>query len=135
MKNWNKFIGMEMARDLSKKFCEDFNLNYCEIYFVDRIIHDKKYKKVYGMYMYYNPPHILMLNNLLNPIGILLHELTHHLECSQYDFDEEDSHTKTNELAKKRVIKWCKKNISENADWRLALKSRPKIDDMIRFKL
>jgi hypothetical protein len=129
MGRWDKFIQQKEARELSKEFCEDFKIIYCEVYYVDRIKND-----IYAQYMYYNPPHILMLNNLLNPIGVLIQELTHHLECQKYGFDNRN-HGYNYQLAKKRVIPWCKKNISMKPDWRLTLKAKIKEEEMKEFEI
>lgn len=84
--------------------------------------------------MYYETPHILMLNKLLNPIGVLIQELTHHLECQEYGFDGKN-HGYNYQLAKKRVIKWCEENISSKPDWRLALKAKINEEEMREFEI
>jgi hypothetical protein len=126
VKKWRKYIKLEDARRLSKIFCDDFNIEYCEIYYVDRISGDS-----WGEYSILTPPHILIVENVPCTIGILMHELTHHIECSCYDgvdIYKDNMHGYHYQLAKQRVIRWCKKNISDKSDWRLVLKGiqRPK---------
>lgn len=136
MKVWKKFITENEARKLSKLFCNDFNIEYCDIYYVDMIEGKKISKsKIYSYYIV-DPPHILQFSNLLNPIGILVHELTHHLEYTCYDvWGETAFHGYYWNLAKKRVIRWAKKNISNTANWNLPLAAYQTNIKMNDFKL
>jgi len=119
---WNRRIKQNEARELSKIFCKDFGLQYCEIYYVDRIgnysctsIQQKKEKYICGLYIGLDPPHILTLNNLDDQLDVLIHELVHHLQENDYEIkDGETQHGYSFTLAKRRVIRWCKKNISES---------------------
>lgn len=91
------------------------------------------------MYSFPAPSNILILDTYKNKnkIGILMHELTHHLESNAYDnlnwFD--GCHGYYYQLAKKRVITWCKKNISDRPNWNDPLFAKPDEKDMISFKL
>ena len=125
---FKKKISLKKARILSEKFCNDFNLPYCEIYFVDRI------EDAYGIYIRLEPEHILIKEHVVNRIGILVHELTHHLEHIQYDLDI-NQHGYPYQLAKKRVIKWAKEWISSKPDWRIPLKGIIIIEENVKFKL
>lgn len=150
MKKWYKFIKLDDARRLSEIFCKDFNLQYCEIYYVDRIQDDKDtpiWKRGKGtttaLYSSLDPPHILVVKNVLNPLGITIHELTHHLEVYGYDDDAENAedikvdgmHGYFYQLAKKRVIRWCKKNISNKPNWNLPLKAIYTETEMRKFRM
>ena len=128
---WNKHINLKDSRKLSFKFCEGFGLIYCQIYMVD-VLPDK----AWGNYIYLTPPHILILDSYLNinRLGILMHELTHHLECQEYDGDYNPQHGYSYQLAKKRVVRWCKKNISTKPNWNKPLSAIYREDDMKDFK-
>ena len=80
---WKKRIKLKGARALSFEFCRDFDIDYCEIYYVDRL------DDAWGVYVHLHPPHILVLKHVINRIGIVMHELTHHLEYQQYDNHQE----------------------------------------------
>lgn len=147
MKKWNKFINLNDARELSKQFCNNFKLQYCEIYYVDRIQDDsdtpiwKKGKdNTTALYSLADPPHILIVETVLNPIGLVIHELTHHLEWYDYENErdkicDDGPHGYFYQLAKKRVITWCKKNISNKADWNSPLKAIHTETAMKKFRL
>ena len=115
---WNKHINLTDARALSNEFCKDFDIQYCQIYMVDLLLNN-----AYGQYSYLNPPHILILDIYKNhnKIGVLMHELTHHVECYQYTFDYTSHHGYHYQLAKKKVIRWCEENISIKPDWKKTL--------------
>lgn len=134
MKKWRKWIHLEDARLLSELFCNHFGLPYCEVYYIDRF-HDGN---TYGQYFSCGP-HILMLHNrlLLNPIGILIHELTHHLEYAGYGNDGsiESSHGYYYQLAKKRVATWAKKHISSKPNWLEPLKALQTEIAMRKFRV
>ena len=131
---WNKHINLKDSRKASLKFCEEFYLIYCQVYMVD-ILPDN----TWGNYIYLDPPHILILDSYLNinKLGVLMHELTHHLECQGYDGDYQDKpqHGYHYQLAKKRVIRWCNKNISTKPDWNKPLCAIYRKDDMKAFKV
>jgi len=116
-KLWKKQIRLGGARALSYEFCKDFEVDYCEIYLVDRV------EDAFGVYCSLNPPHILIDLNAKNRIGIVIHELTHHLEYQCYDTNGQSSHGYSYQLAKQRVIRWAKKNISSTAPWHHPLKA------------
>jgi hypothetical protein len=129
-KLWNKYIKIEDARRLSSIFCKSFSIDYCEIYYVDKI------KEAWGLYCREKPSHILMLDNLINPIGILMHELTHHLAEEKYEeYRDTYSHGYNYHLAKRRVIKWCNDNISSKPDWRLPLRASIIEKEMRAFRV
>jgi len=141
LRRWCKHIKIQDARRLSEKFCKEFGLRFCQIYYVDVLKHeDKENKKCfYGVYSYPAPSNILILDTYINKnkIGILMHELTHHLECNgYYDVDWfNGGHGYYYQLAKKRVITWCKKNISDRPNWNKPLFAKIYEKDMIEFKL
>lgn len=131
---WKKQLNLTEARALSYEFCSDFKLDYCEIYYVDKIGDAK------GQYFYLDPPHILMTCNCLNKIGILMHELTHHLECQFYlkgdcYKSKETSHGYSYQLSKHKVVSWCRKNISKKPNWYIPLRAGYIKKDMINFKI
>lgn len=132
---WRKHIKLPDARKLSEFFCKEFELDYCEIYYVD-ILKGEGKKSYYGVYSYPAPSNILILDTYKNKnkIGILMHELTHHLECSAYLWDDA-AHGYYYQLAKKRVIRWCKKNISNIPNWNIPLLAKVDEEDMKAFKL
>ncbi len=129
---WNKHINLTDSRALSRQFCKEFDISYCQVYLVD-LVDDI----AYGQYCYLSPPHILLLDTYKNKnkIGILMHELTHHLEHELYEVDRQKPHGYPYQLAKKRVIRWCEKNISIKPDWKKPLSAFQKDEDMIAFKL
>ena len=144
VKEWKKYIKIDDARFLSGFFCKSFKLHYCEVYYVDQIqdeCHSPKWERfesnTYGLYSNAEPPHILIIHGLMNPIGVLIHELTHHLECYGYKEREEDAraHGQNYQLAKRRVKNWCKENISDRPDWNTPLKAIQNEMDMRRFRL
>jgi hypothetical protein len=132
---YKKKIDQKNARRLSKHFCNDFDIQYCDVYYVDRL------NDAYGEYIYLNPPHMLILDKpkVINKIGIVIHELTHHLVAQDYINEKLESdtseHGKYYQLAKKRVIRWCKKNISEKPNWKKPLGKYQHTKDMKKFKL
>jgi len=128
---WKKHINIVDARKLSKLFCNDFKLPYCQIYYVDVLEGGS-----YGIYCEYTPPHILMIDYTMNSIGILIHELNHHLVARHYAYENEfSSHGYPYQLAKIRVIKWCYHNISKKADWSLPLKAYQTEINMRKFRV
>ena len=127
---WKKHLNIVEARKLSTLFCKDFNISPCMIYYVDAF-HNNKY---YGMY-FESPPTILMLKRLPNPIGILIHELTHHLEGEAYPIRKSSTHGRNYQLAKQKVINWCNKKISSNPDWRKPLQAFQDEMEMKNFRL
>ena len=126
---YKKDLDLKSARKLSKKFCSDFKLPYCEIYYVDYI------EGCYGCYIWHEPLHILLEESLDNLLGILIHELTHHLEHYGYSLTPSPTHGYEYTLARKRVITWCKRNISKTANWKLPLKAYIDLDEMKTFKI
>ncbi len=131
-KLWKKHIGLKKARVLSELFCEDFELDYCEVYYVDIL------NEAYGQYIYLQPPHMLVLDKprVINKIGVVMHELVHHLEAQCYTIKScESVHGYSYQLAKKRVIKWCQQNISKKPDWRIPFHARVNTDTMKKFKI
>ena len=136
---YKKNINLTESRQLSRIFCKDFDLDYCQIYYVDVIGADKK-DFYYGVYSHLFPSSILILDTYKNKnkIGILIHELTHHLEREyndRLDYDPDAAHGYHYQLAKRRVIKWCEKNISDKADWNTTLGANISDKDMTAFKL
>ncbi len=92
--------------------------------------------ETFGVYCEYSPPHILILENVISPLGILVHELTHHLVAHYYTYEGEFSqHGYPFQLAKPRVIKWCYKNISQKPDWSLPLKAYQTTINMRKFRV
>lgn len=127
---WKKHINIVDARKLSSIFCEDFSLEPCQIYYVDTF-HDKN---DYGLY-FSDPATILLLKKIPNPIGVLMHELTHHLENEIYPIRKVTTHGYNYQLAKQRVITWCRNNISSKPDWSIPLKALQYETDMKKFRL
>ena len=83
-------------------------------------------------------PVILILNDItnLNPIGVLIHELTHHLEAYAYDRKKGDTnHGYAWRLAKRRVIRWAYENISNKPDWSLPLRVYQTKINMRKFRV
>jgi hypothetical protein len=126
---WKKHLSLNDARKLSKIFCDDFGLPYCQVFYIDVL------DGAYAQYIYLSPPHILMEEKTLNRIGILMHELTHHLEYYNYETEDVPLHGYPYQLAKARVLRWCKINISSKANWKNTLGSIITVDDMKKFRL
>jgi hypothetical protein len=126
-----KNIDLNAARIISKKFCQDFNIPNCQIYYID-IFEDKD---TMGLYYRLEPNTILMKEKQYNRIGTLVHELTHHLQHCIYDsYILKHSGSKW-QTSKKKVLKWCKENISEKADWNGPLRAVSSIEETKKFKL
>lgn len=125
-----KNIDLREARKLSKNFCKDFELPPCEIYFVDKL------KDYWGIYIWLMPNHILVRKKNPCMIGIIMHELTHHLEWHGYPIGIADPHHgKYFQLAKRKVINWCIKNISNKPNWKIPLGARPNDEELKKFRL
>ena len=124
-----KNIDLWEARELSEKFCDDFKVPYCEIYYVDRLI------DCIGVYIWLDPPHILMDERVTDKLPLLMHELIHHLDSALYENIILNHSSPNYILAKKRVITWCKKNISTKPDWFKALKACNNREEMKKFQL
>jgi len=122
------------VRDISKKFCKDFDIPYCQIYYVDVIEKVAGYGDLYGVYIPLAPYHMLVLNET-NHIVIVIHELTHHLEEIYYNNENDSFHGYSFQLAKKRVKKWCIKNLSSKADWKIPLSASFTEKEMMNFRL
>lgn len=128
--DWNKNINQQDARRLSKIFSKEFFIPYCEVYYVDRLERNR-----YAEYIFLMPPHMLLRSDLRNPIGMLVHELTHHLQYYGYYEKSDSEHGYYYQLAKRKMIKWCRENISAKANWKLPLKANPCDIDMVTFRL
>jgi hypothetical protein len=129
--NWKKNINIVDARKLTGIFCRHFDLPICNVYYVDTF----QDQSDWGVYVE-NPDSILILEDTINKIGILMHELTHHLEYKAYELRPKDGpHGYNYQLAKERVLRWCYKNISTNPDWRIPLKAYTRTDEMVNFRL
>lgn len=131
----SKFINLDEARNISKEVCDYFKICYCEVYYVDRLE-----PNTYGEYYYLEPQNILLLDDIninKNPIGVLIHELTHHIQFKCYPMldSEQSYHGYFYNLARKKIIKYCKKYISKNAEWKTPLKAYQNDQDMEKFKL
>jgi hypothetical protein len=124
-----KNINLWEARELSEKFCNDFGIDYCEVYYVDRL------KDALGVYIWLDPPHMLVVKNYKDKIAIVMHELIHHLDSQVYDTMILNHSTQGYLNAKKRVITWCKNNISSKADWNKGLKAQQFDHEMKKFQL
>jgi hypothetical protein len=129
-KLFKKDISLRGARALSYEFCQNFNIDYCEVYFVDTIQDNSL-----GLYSSLYPQHLLIKKYTLNRIGILVHELTHHLEYQDYDNEGESQHDISYQLSKQRVIRWAKMNISSTAPWHWPLRANQIKKEEIDFKL
>jgi hypothetical protein len=128
------------ARALSEEFCEHFSLPYCEIYFVDRLVEvDLPIWKAmdigaYATYTNSDPSFILIRQEIIAPVGILMHELTHHLEFKDYKGSENQvEHGYNFQLARKKVLKWCN-NINDTYNWRIPLKAKIRNEDLEVFQ-
>jgi len=124
-----KNINLWEARELSEKFCEDFNIDYCEVYYVDRV------KDCVGVYIWLDQPHILIQESYQNKICLVMHELIHHLDSQKYSTMILNHSTRGYLNAKKRVVTWCKKNISSKPDWNKGLKANHIEKEMKEFQL
>ena len=124
---------MQEARKISEIFCEDMNVPYCEIYYVDRLFE----RGHLGLYIPISP-HIFILENAENKSTLLLHELIHHLDAYRYtDWDENNlTHSSKGYISAKRyVVIWCKKNISNRINWNKMLKCTLNEEELKNFKL
>jgi len=128
---WKKNINIVDARKLSKIFCDYFELSPCMIYYVD-VFHDKD---DYGIYFDIEPT-ILILKKCPNRIGVLVHELTHHLQYQKYDMKKDSRiHGYPYQLARNRVDRWCNKYISSKPNWAKPLGAFQDFNDMKEFEL
>jgi hypothetical protein len=128
---WEIKISLKDARKLSKNISKDFNIPYCQIYYVDTL------GKWYGIY-HNDTGHIHTLIEESCPcrIGIVIHELTHHLEYEIYgNYFNDPPHGYKYQLAKERMVSWCRKNISTNPNWYVALKGFTCPKELKTFKL
>lgn len=132
MKKWTKNININDARKLSRKFCKDFNIEYCRVNYVDNLDDPR----TFGEY-HFDEKRIEIIKNGVNKIGILMHELTHHIQNLIYTYNSQKDqfHGYYYQLAKKRVITWCKKNISNKTDWSIPLSAYINNDKMKKCKL
>lgn len=133
-KLWRKQISLGGARALSYELCKSFDVDYCEVYYVDRINDYDEDREYWGVYVYLSPPHVLIVENVINRIGIVMHELTHHIEHQCYETSNE-AHGYPYQLAKQRVITWAKANVSATAPWHEPLKGYQIKTEQIAFKL
>lgn len=126
-----KHINLQEARELSKWFCEDFEIQYCEVYFVDKI-----QGNFWGLYIWLEPNHMLVMKRNPCMLGLVIHELTHHLHHNLYaDSILSNPHSGAYQLAKNRVITWCKKNLSSKADWNSVLCANGNNETWVKFQL
>ena len=124
-----KNINLLEAREISKKLCKDFGIPYCEVYYVDKI------KGAMGIYVWLDPAHMLIVKSYKDKIATVLHELIHHVDAQLYSTVILNHSTQSYKNAKKRVITWCKKNISSKADWNVGLKAQQNDAEMANFQL
>jgi hypothetical protein len=124
-----KNINLWEARELSERFCNDMDIPYCEIYYVDRL------EGSLGIYVWLDPSHMLVVKNYKDKIAVVMHELIHHLDSQCYTELTLNHSTKGYLNAKRRVINWCKKNISSKADWNKGLKATQHDNEMKKFQL
>jgi len=124
-----KNVTLMEARDITKQFSKNFDIPSCPVYFVDYI------PDAIGLYVNYDPSHILINEKVNGRIFTLLHELIHHLDWYAYD-SVILNHSSTGYIkAKKRVITWSKKNISNKINWNIALKARQNDKEMKKLRL
>lgn len=132
---WKKNLNLTDARALSYEFCKDHDIPYCQIYYVDKVGNGNDY----GQYFYIDQGHILMQEKLHGRICVLMHELTHHLECKGYHLNcgntNESSHGYHYQLAKHKVVAWCRKNISKKPNWFKPLRAYQPKSDLVNFRL
>ena len=132
---FGKHLSLKKARELSEKFCEDFRIPYCGIYYVDHIEGFDDEEEVMGIYTDQKPSHILVVKSGINRLGLVMHELTHHLEQCSYDNKGESEHGYSYQKAKERVVTWCRKNISDKPNWYNCLKATFNKYEMKAFQL
>jgi len=131
---WRKNLSEKKARELSKAICDDFGIPYCSIQYVKKI--DGYDSVVNGVYYDNNPPLALIQTDCTNRIGVVIHELTHHLEVKLYDKIFNDSeHGRNYQKAKEKMVSWCRKNISQNCNWFNCLKANQNETEMKSFQL
>lgn len=138
----NKHISLQEARKISEVFCEDMNVTYCGIYYVDRIemehVGQIRHMKNIGLYVPLDPPHILMIEKSENKLTLLLHELVHHLDAYRFTFWDINELTHSSKgyiRAKSCVVTWCKNNISNRVNWNKMLKCILSEEELKNFKL
>jgi len=132
MKEWKKYLVQSEARELAKIFCKNFKIDNVEIFYVDKLN-----ENTYGEYSWLRPQHILLLDipENPNPIGTLIHELTHHLQFQLYEIKGGPYHGYEWKVAKKKVIKWAKNTISDKSNWNIPLKAYFKMIEMRSFRV
>ena len=131
---WSKHLSEKKARKLSKAICDHFDIPYCGIHYVKEL--DGYDDETSGVYYDNNPPLILVKRNCICQIGIVIHELCHHLEAKLYDSILGDSeHGKNYQKAKEKMVSWCRANISDKCNWYLVLKAKYNNHQMRNFHL
>ena len=91
-----------------------------------------------GIYSSQKPAHALIeaSKENSNKIGVVIHELTHHIEYEVYGhYFNDPQHGYKYQLAKERMVNWCRRNISKNPNWYLPLKAVTPLEEMKKFKL
>ena len=125
-----KNINLWEARELSERFCNDMDIPYCEVYYVDRL------NGCQGIYIWLEPQHMLVWKKCKDKLPVVMHELIHHLDSCSNPTAMVLNHSTQNYInAKRRVINWCKKNISEKANWNIGLKAAQNDKEMATFQL
>lgn len=130
-----KRIPLKDARQLARKFCKDFKIKKVSVYLVDRLS-----SKIYAIYVGIEPvPHILIEVKAPNRLGILLHELAHHLaQCACKDEEAwNNSCSHDNRFwqgAKERTITWARNNIAD-INWYPCFKANLIHEEMVDFQL
>lgn len=112
-------------KKVSRKFCKHFSLPYCDVYYINRISDDA--------HTYYNIDSMkaAIHRKTGSPIGMLMHELAHHMELNDYPVLE-DGHGYYFQLAIRRTIRWCQKHISAKHDWRIPIGGTPTSNKELR---
>lgn len=121
-------LNKKQCEDIAKKYCMHFKLPPVEIVFSDNCTSTEYKHKPAGLYIYYDPYiHPACLCNTFRielyketqgqTLGVLLHELSHHLALQQYKSFRESNHGYSFNLARNRTRTWSKKVFGERVNF------------------
>lgn len=108
------------ARKLVKKFCNDFCISQCRVWFIH--IDDPT---TLGWYEHESDnmfAYMMIEKKWSRRLVLVLHELTHHLQREVYS-QIDSPHGNSFTLARSRLHTWAKKNVSDHFDWESLIKA------------
>ena len=104
-------LNINRARKIAIDYANHFDLPECMVYYQNKLQDGSL-----GLYFGGTRPSVIIIaishiktNKEKERLGLLLHELAHHLTEWQYDGRFESMHGESYQLAKKRTINWARK--------------------------